>query len=101
MTCEIGLCCVALFEAGSKTGGLATGGDTGSEMGTIVALVGRVGSRAILRLRGAAMDFAFEIVFSDCGCWGGSDTPATIGDKSGDSGSGFLDLGAQTYLRFS
>ena len=48
------------------------------------------------------MDFAFEIVlvFGDCSSGGESDTPATIGDKSGDKGSGFLDLGAQTYLRF-
>ena len=102
MTCEIGLCCVALFEAGGKTGGLATSGDTGSEMGTVFALV-RVGSEAILRLRGVAIDFAFEIVFvfGDCGCGGESDIPATIGDKSGDRGSGLLDLGAQTHLRFS
>ena len=102
VTCEIGLCRVALFKAGGKTGGLATGGDTGSEMGAVVAFV-RVGSAAILRLRGVAIDFAFEIVFvfGDCGCGGESDIPATIGDKSGDRGSGFLDFGAQTHLRFS
>ena len=49
------------------------------------------------------MNFAFGIVlvFSDCGCGSESDTPATIGDKSGDRGSGFFDLGAQAYLRFS
>jgi len=101
VTCEIGLCRVALFEAGGRTGGLAAGGNTESEMGTVVALVRRVGSAAILRLRGAAIDFAFEIVFDDCGCGGESDTPATIGDKSGDRGSGFSGLGAQTYLRLS
>ena len=101
VTCEIGLCRMALFEAGGETGGLAAGGDTGSEMGTVVALVWRFGSAAILRLRGAAIDFEIGFVFGDCGCGGESDTPATIGDKSGDRGSGFLGLGAQTYLRFS
>ena len=104
VTCETGLCRVALFEAGGKTGGLAAGIDTGSEMGTLVALVWRFGSAAILRLRGAAIDFAaFEIgfVFGDCGCGDESDTPAMIGDKSGERGSGLLGLGAQTYLRFS
>ena len=103
MTCEIGLCRVALFEAGGKTGGLVGGGDTGSDTGTVVALVWRFGSAAILRLRGAAVDFASEIGFVfvfGCGCES-DDTPATIGDKSGDKGSGFLGLGAQTYLRFS
>ena len=102
VTCEIGLCRVALFETGGKTGGLAAGGDTGSKMDTVVALVGRVGSAAILRLRGAAIDFAFGIVlvFGDCGC-GESDTPVTIGDKSGDGGTGFFDLRAQAYLWFS
>ena len=39
VTCEIGSCRVALLEAGGETGGLATDGDTGSEMGTVVALV--------------------------------------------------------------
>ena len=39
VTCKIGLCRVALFEAVGKTGGLAAGGDTGSEMSTVVALV--------------------------------------------------------------
>ena len=39
VTCEIGLCRVALFEAGEKAGGLAAGDDIGSEMGTVVALV--------------------------------------------------------------
>jgi len=38
MACEIGLCRAVLFEAGGKAGGLAAGGDTGSEMGTVVAL---------------------------------------------------------------
>jgi hypothetical protein len=38
-TCEIGLARVVLFEIGGRTGGLAAGGDTGSEMGTVVALV--------------------------------------------------------------
>ena len=37
--CDIGLCCVASFEAGDKTGGLVAGGDTGSEMGTVDAFV--------------------------------------------------------------
>ena len=37
--CQIGLCCVALFDAGGKAGGLVAGGDTGSEMGTVVAFV--------------------------------------------------------------
>ena len=101
VTCKMGLCRVALFEAGGKTGRLAAGIDTGSEMGTAVALVWRFGSAAILRLRGAAIDFdfAFEIgfVFGDCGCGGESDTPATIGDKSGERGSGFLGLGAQRF----
>ena len=101
--CQIGLCRVALFEAGGKTGGLVAGGDTGSEMGTVVALVRRVGSAAILRLRGAVIDLTFEVVlvFGDCGCEGESDTPTTIGNKNGDRGSGFLELGVQTYLRFS
>ena len=36
VTCEIGSCCVGLSEAG---GGLGVGGDTGFEMGTVVALV--------------------------------------------------------------
>ena len=103
--CEIGLCCVALFEAGGKTGGLVAGGDTRSEMGAVVVLVWRVGSAAILRLRGVEMDFAFEVVLVSVlvsgDCRDESDTPATIGDKSGDRGSGFLDLGAQPYLRFS
>ena len=39
VTCEIGLCRVGLFEVGGETGGLAAGGDTRSEMGTVVALV--------------------------------------------------------------
>jgi len=39
VTCELGLCCMAFSEAGGKTGGLAVGGDTGSEMGTVAALV--------------------------------------------------------------
>ena len=100
VTCKIGVCRVALFEAGGITGGLAAGGVTGCEM-SAVGLVRRFGSAAILRLRGTAIDFAFEVVtvFGDCG--GESDTPATIGDKRGDRGSSFLDLGAQTYLRLS
>jgi hypothetical protein len=39
VTCEIGLCRVALYEAGGKTGGMVAGGDTRSKMGTVVALV--------------------------------------------------------------
>ena len=95
LTCEIGLCRVALFKAGGETGRWAAGGDTGSEMATIVALLWRFGRAAILRLRGAAIDFNIGFVFGDCGC--GGDTPATIGDKSGDRGSGFSGLGAQWF----
>ena len=39
VTCEVGLRRVTLFEAGGKNGGLGVGGDTGSEMGTVVSLV--------------------------------------------------------------
>jgi hypothetical protein len=85
-----------------ETGGLAAGGNDGSVVGKAVVLMWRFGSAAILRLRGLVMGFADETisVFGDWGFWGKSDMLAATGDKSGD-GSGFLDPGAQAYLRFS
>jgi hypothetical protein len=85
-----------------ETGGLAAGGNDGSMVGKAVVLMWRFGSAAILRLRGLVMGFADETisVFGDWGFWGKSDMLAATGDKSGD-GSGFLDPGAQAYLRLS
>jgi hypothetical protein len=82
-----------------ETGGLAAGGNDGSVVGKAVVLDWRFGSAAILRLRGLVMDFADETVSVSCD-WDKPDMLAATGDKSGD-GSGFLDLGAQVYLRLS
>jgi len=90
---------MALFAVGAATGGSAEG-DDGSKG---VVLAWRVGSAAILRLRGAGLEIAHETVpaFGDESHGDESDWPATTGDKSGDSGSGFFGLGSHLHFRLS
>jgi hypothetical protein len=82
-----------------ESGGLAAGGNDSPVVGKAVVLDLRFGSAAILRLRGLVADFADETI-SVFGDWSKPDMLAATGDKSGD-GSGFLNLGAQVYLRLS
>jgi len=92
----------ALFAVSAETGGSGEG-DDGSKVGKVVVLAWRVGSAAILRLRGAGLDIAHEIVpaFGDESLGDELDWPTTTGDKSGGSGSGFFDLGPHLHFLLS
>ena len=92
---------VVMLEAGAGSGGLAAG-DDGSNKGGAVVLVLRIGSAAILRLRGAVIDFVPKTVpVLDEWSIRGESAPATSGDTSGARVSDFLDLGTQAHVRFS
>jgi hypothetical protein len=99
-TCENGVLSMALFTVGAEAGGLAKG-DNRSKVGKGVGMVLRIGSAAILRLRGAGLDIAHETVpaFGDESLGDELDWPATTGDKSGESGSGFF--GPHLHFRLS
>jgi hypothetical protein len=101
-TCEVGVLGMALFAVGAETGG-STEGDDEFKVGKGVVLAWRVGSAAILRLRGAGLDIAHETVpaFGDESLGDELDWPATTGDTSGDSGSGFFDLEFHLHFRLS
>jgi hypothetical protein len=99
VTCENGVLSMVLFAVGAETGGSAEGDDGFKG----VVLAWRVGSTAILRLRRVGLDTAHETVpvFGDESLGDESDWPATTGDKSGDSGSGFFDLGSHLHFWLS
>jgi hypothetical protein len=81
-----------------EIGELAAGGNDGSLVGKVVALMGRFGRAAILRFRGLVMGFTDETT-SDWEFWGEPDMLAVTGDKSGGA-SDVLNLGVQAHLRF-